>query len=128
MGNYQAEKRRKMKETQNLNSLFRFKIEERKATFPRVQLHLGCIYLPTCPIKTLWDFILRWNSLISIVTMWCLHEHTMRASRSGSVEWNSCCWRTWHPYWIYFTDLFFFKLFNLWFPELRFGIVMNHIF
>lgn len=36
MGNYLEEKRKRMEETQNLNGLFRFKIEERKATFPRV--------------------------------------------------------------------------------------------
>lgn len=36
MENYLAEKRKRMEETQNLNGLFRFKIEEWKTTFPRV--------------------------------------------------------------------------------------------
>lgn len=47
MENYLAEKRNKMEETQNVNSLFWFKIEERKATFPRAKLHESAsAYLP----------------------------------------------------------------------------------
>lgn len=53
MGNYLAEKRRKMEESQNLNRLSSFKIEEREATFPR---ELICMEGASTYLHVLWKY------------------------------------------------------------------------
>lgn len=90
MGNEVVEKR--WRKNKRMNGLFRQKIEERGATFSR-ELIVGRVYLSTSTTKLLWDFIPRWNPLISLVTLrWCLHQNIVKTTRYKSVEQNSWCW------------------------------------
>lgn len=127
MGNYLAEKRKEMEETQILNRIFGFKIEERKRTFFRVKLHQGCIHLPT---YLSYKNTLSLHSKLKFPDFFCGKVMSALACSEGQQEWiyrrEQLVLRHWCPHYTRFTDCLFLKLSYLWFHELIH--FMNHIF